>query len=287
MRKNPANVGSSHTCLDRVLAMSALDLSAYLARIGYDGALEPDLATLAGLLAAHMNSIHFENIDVLLGRPIRLDVESLQDKIVRGRRGGYCFEQATLFDAALRALGFKTTLRTARVTLVLAPDKAPRGHMIVIVDLPEGSFVADPGLGGLGCRAPIPLDGAPAVDGDETNHIVFDGRRRMLKVESGERTVDAWFSGLDEDNWVDFEVANHWFSTHPASPMRQRLMLRAITPDGRITVMNRNVTIRANGETASRQLEDRTALRRLLQEVFGFDLPEAEMLCVPSVPEWS
>jgi N-hydroxyarylamine O-acetyltransferase len=267
--------------------MSALDLSAYLARIGYDGPLAPDRATLAALLAAHMNSIHFENIDVLLGRPIRLDLESLQDKIVRGRRGGYCFEQATLFDAALRALGFKTTLRTARVTLVLAPDKAPRGHMIVVVELPEGSFVADPGLGGLGCRAPIPLDGAPAVDGDETNHIVFDGRCRTLKVESGGRTVDAWFSGRDEDNWVDFEVANHWFSTHPASPMRQRLMLRAIMPGGRITVMNRNVTIRANGETSARQLEDRAALRRLLQEVFGFDLPEAETLCVPSVPEWS
>ena len=69
--------------------------------------------------------------------------------------------------------------------------------------------------------------------------------------------------------------------------MRQRLMLRAMTPDGRVTVMNRNVTIRANGETGSRQLVDRTALRRLLQEVFGFDLPEAEILRVPSVPEWS
>jgi len=64
-------------------------------------------------------------------------------------------------------------------------------------------------------------------------------------------------------------------------------MLRAMTPDGRVTVMNRNVTIRAKGETASHQLDDRTALRRLLHEVFGIDLPEAEVLCVPSVPEWS
>jgi arylamine N-acetyltransferase len=63
-----------------------------------------------------------------------------------------------------------------------------------------------------------------------------------------------------------------------ASPMRQRLMLRAMTPVSRVTVMNRNVTIRANGEIGFRQLEDRTALRRLLQEVFGFDLPEAEAL---------
>lgn len=267
--------------------MSAFDLPAYLARIAYCGRLEPDRATLAGLLAAHMASIHFENIDVLLGRPIRLDVEGLQDKIVRGRRGGYCFEQATLFDAALRTLGFNTTLRTARVTLVLAPDKAPRGHMIVVVDLPEGSFIADPGLGGLGCRTPIPLDGTPVEESGETTYIVFDGRRRMLKIESGERTLDAWTSGLDGDNWVDFEVANHWFSTHPASPMRQRLMLRAMTPEGRVTVMNRDVTTRAKGQAGSRKLEDRAALRRLLQEVFAFDLPEVETLCVPSVPEWS
>jgi N-hydroxyarylamine O-acetyltransferase len=266
--------------------MSAFDLTAYLARIRYDGPIGPNQATLAGLLAAHINSIHFENIDVLLGRTIPLDVESLQEKIVRRRRGGYCFEQATLFDAALRALGFKTTLRTARVTLVLAPDKAPRGHMIVVVDLPGGSFIADPGLGGLGCRAPIPLDGTPVEDRGEINQIVFDGRRRLLKITTGERTVDAWISGLDEDNWVDFEVANHWFSTHPASPMRQRLMLRAVTPDGRVTVMNRDVTMRANGQVGARRLEDRKDLRRLLQEVLGFDLPEAEALCVPSLPEW-
>ena len=264
----------------------AFDLDAYLARIGYNSPLAPDRATLAGMLAAHMNAIHFENIDVLLGRPIALDLDSLQDKMVRRRRGGYCFEQATLFDAALRAIGFKTTLRTARVILVLPPDKAPRGHMIVVVDLPEGSFVVDPGLGGLGCRAPVPLDGTPVVDGGESNRIVSDGRTRTLKVESGERKVDAWISGLDDDNWVDFELANHWFSTHPASPMRQRLMLRAMTPHGRVTVMNRDVTIRANGKADVRRLEDRAELRRWLQDVFGFDLPEAESLRAPTIPEW-
>ena len=68
--------------------------------------------------------------------------------------------------------------------------------------------------------------------------------------------------------------------------MRQRLMLRAMTPEGRVTVMNRDVTMRTKGQAGSRNLEDRAALRRLLQEVFAFDLPEAETLRVPSVPEW-
>jgi N-hydroxyarylamine O-acetyltransferase len=143
---------------------AGFDLDLYLSRIGYDGPTKPDLATLSGLLAAHMNAIPFENIDVLLGRPIRLDLESLQKKIVADRRGGYCFEQATLFLAALPALGFEATPRTARVILVLKAGASPRGRMYIVVRLPEGEFVADPGLGGMGCRTPIPLDGTPAQE---------------------------------------------------------------------------------------------------------------------------
>jgi N-hydroxyarylamine O-acetyltransferase len=63
--------------------------------------------------------IAFENFDVLLGRPIRLDLASLQDKLVRRRRGGYCFEQVTLFAAVLERLGFAPVRHTARVIRVV------------------------------------------------------------------------------------------------------------------------------------------------------------------------
>ncbi len=262
------------------------DLGAYFSRVGYDGPKKPDLASLSGLLAAHMNAILFENIDVLLGRPIRLDLEALQRKIVTDRRGGYCFEQATLFLAALRALGFEASARTARVILVLKPEAAPRGHMYITVRLSEGEFVADPGLGGMGCRAPIPLDGTPVREGDEAYSIETDGRRRLLSIESSDRRVDAWIAGLDEDNWIDFEVANHWFSTHPASPMVNRVMLRAMIRGGRLTVMNRDATIRANGEIQRHELADRADLRRLVRDTCGFDCPEIETMRVPSAPDW-
>jgi arylamine N-acetyltransferase len=101
---------------------------------------------------------------------------------------------------------------------MLAPDAAPRGHKILVVRLPEGEFVADPGLGGLSCRAPIPLDGTPARDGDGAYRIETEGRRRLLVVESPERRVEAWIAGFDDDNWADFEVANRWFSTTRIRP---------------------------------------------------------------------
>jgi len=266
---------------------AAFDLDAYLARIGYAGPTKPDHASLSGLLAAHMNAIPFENIDVLLGRPIRLDLEALQKKIVTEKRGGYCFEQGALFLAALSALGFDAAPRTARVILVLKPDASPRGHMVIAVRLPEGEFVADPGLGGLGCRAPIPLDGSAAREGDEVWSIRTEDRRRVLQVESPERRLDVWIAGLDDDNWADFEVANYWYSTHAASPMVSRVMLRTMIPGGRLTVMNKDATRRANGATERFELKDRAALRALVREHCGFDCPEIETMRIPALPDWS
>jgi N-hydroxyarylamine O-acetyltransferase len=81
-----------------------IDLDAYFRRIGYEGSTEPGLATLAALQSCHAGRIPFENLDVLLGRPIRLDPESLQRKVVHEGRGGYCFEHNTLFQHVLRSL---------------------------------------------------------------------------------------------------------------------------------------------------------------------------------------
>jgi len=82
-------------------------------------------------------------------------------------------------------------------------------------------------------------------------------------------------------------MGNHYTATHPDSPFVNRLMLRAVTPDGRISVMNRDVTVRRDGAPAQTStLPDRAALRALLAERFGFDLPEVLQMRVPTIPEW-
>ena len=88
----------------------SLDLGAYLERIGWSGEVAVTLETLSRLIRAHMSSIAFENLDILLGRPVRLDLDAIQDKLVRRRRGGYCFEHAILFAAAIERLGYKPAL---------------------------------------------------------------------------------------------------------------------------------------------------------------------------------
>lgn len=263
------------------------DLNAYLRRIGWSGGTAPTYATLAGILEAHMRAIPYENLDVLLGRPVRLDIESLQNKLVHAHRGGYCFEQVTLFATALESLGFEPVRHSARVLLYVPVHEAPRTHMFLTVSLPEGVFVLDPGLGGMAPRLPVPLTpDSHAINGNERHEMVPVGDRWMLRAHLGEKLVDVWISTLEQDHPIDFELANHYTATHPASPFAHRLMLRALTADGRITILNRTLTIRKSGQAQTLQIADRAHLRALLGEYFNFDLPEVEQLHITEIPEW-
>jgi N-hydroxyarylamine O-acetyltransferase len=265
----------------------SFDLDAYLKRIEWGGSVRQDLATLGALLRAHMMSIPFENLDVLLGRRIRLDLEGLQDKLVRACRGGYCFEHATLFAAALEALGFRPVRHIARVILFAPRSAAGRTHMFLTVPVAEGRYVLDPGFGSLASRVPVPLvEGERAQIGEERHWMARDGADWVLFAQVGAAPVAAWVSTLQEENPVDFEMGSHYTSTHPASSFVQRIMLRALTETGRVTVMNRDVTVWHGAAPQQTQLADRAALRALLVDHFGFDLPEAEQLRVPSIPGW-
>ncbi len=264
-----------------------LDLDAYGARVGLRGVHRVDLDTLAMLLRAHMRAIPFENLDVLLGRGVDLELGALQRKLVTAGRGGYCFEHATLFAAVLEALDFAPVRHSARVVLFTPRTESARLHMFLTVPLPQGTFVVDPGFGSLASEVPVPLVDSRAAPPEDAPHwFVRDGAYWVLRARRDGEVVDCWVTTLEADNRVDFVVANHYVATHPASGFRQRLMLRALTPNGSVSVMNRDVRLREHGSARSDQLADRHALRTLLREHFGFDLPEVETLVVPSIEGW-
>src|SRR5688572_28214968 len=146
------------------------DLVTYLRRIGYPDAPRPDRATLEALHLAHATHIPFENLDILLGRPIRLDLDSLQEKLVRDARGGYCFEHNLLFAAALEAAGFHVTHLGGRVRY-RTHRILPRTHMLLAVDAEGATWIADVGFGVWGLLAPLPL-----VSGLETQQFRWSFR---------------------------------------------------------------------------------------------------------------
>lgn len=261
-----------------------VDLDAYFDRIGYGGSTSPTFDALADVLVAHMRAIPFENLDVLMHRPIRLDIDGLHAKLVKARRGGYCFEHATLLASVLQQLGYSPMAHAGRVLLRAPRTEVARTHMFLTVALDGVRYVIDPGFGGLAPQEPLPLAGH--ASGDATHWMALDRDWWVLRAKSEGRVVDCWASTLEHENAMDFVLANHYTSTHPASPFLNHLMLRALTPDGRVSVMNREVTHVGTAGSRSEQLADRAALRDLLQQHFGFDLPEALSLHVPTLTEW-
>src|SRR4029077_3297684 len=118
-----------------------VDVDAYFARTGYAGPVAPTLPVLNGIVRAHAQAIPFENLDVLLGRPIGLSTDALQRKLVARRRGGYCFEQNGFLLEVLAAIGFEVTPLSARVRFERPPGVIPpRTHLFVRVEIDEQSW---------------------------------------------------------------------------------------------------------------------------------------------------
>ncbi|HZX25147.1 MAG TPA: arylamine N-acetyltransferase, partial [Woeseiaceae bacterium] len=128
-----------------------MHLQPYLDRIGYSGDPVPTLATLSALVRRHALAIPFENLDVQLGRHLTLDPDAAFDKIVRRRRGGWCYEQNGLFGAVLAEIGFGVTRVAGAVMRAGREDISNANHLALLVeteDAPGRRFLADVGFGG-------------------------------------------------------------------------------------------------------------------------------------------
>ncbi|XP_061412128.1 arylamine N-acetyltransferase, pineal gland isozyme NAT-3-like [Lethenteron reissneri] len=152
-----------------------MDVGAYLERICFVGSTAPSVASLRALHRAHVLSVPFETLSIHCGEPITLDLEKIYRKIVKERRGGFCYENNGLFSWLLRQLGFQVTLCSARMLSPFTHRYGPPfQHLMILVKLgatdgqkcpsalPSGErqlerFVVDVGFGN-GMREPLEME---------------------------------------------------------------------------------------------------------------------------------
>jgi N-hydroxyarylamine O-acetyltransferase len=263
------------------VSLSDGDLAAYFQRIGWEGAAAPDRATLAGLVAAHTAAIAFENLDPFLGRPVELAPEALVAKLIRDRRGGYCYEQNGLFRHVLETIGFSVTGLGARV-LWMQPDDAltPRSHMVLLVDLPEGPVIADVGFGGAVLTGVLDLiaDVPQPTPHERFRLLRRDGEWRQQVEVAGEWRTTYRFD-LHPQLAVDYEVINWWTSAHPRSHFTQGLIAARALPGRRLALRNLDYAVHPlGGETQRRRLADPNEVCDVLEEDFAIAVPAREAL---------
>jgi len=258
-------------------SLEPFDLEGYLARIGYAGDRTATLATLAAVHAGHNRSITFENLDPLLRRTVALDLASLQAKLVRGGRGGWCFEQNRLFATALQALGFEVTTLIARVAWNQAPGTITgRTHMLLRVDVGGEPWIADVGFGGQTLTAPIRLvPGIEQATPHEPYRLLEESGRYLMQFNVGGEWLSLYAFDLVPAHPVDYEMSNWYLCTHGASHFLQSLVVARIEPGRRITLRGNELAMHSRSEgTQRRALTTASELRSALEETFRLRLPD-------------
>lgn len=258
-----------------------LDLDAYLARIGYeterDGELAPDLRTLTALHRAHVRAVPFENLDVALGRPVPLDLKSLQAKLVGRRRGGYCYEQNSLFAAALERIGFTVTARGAR-NRSRGAELPPVTHALLVVAVEGEQWLADVGFGWQGPLEPVPLrDGARVEQSGWTFGIVVEDEGiHVLRSLRPQGWADLYAFSPQTLYPGDFTVMNHYSSSHPQSRFLGQVVAQWPGEDERrALVRDRLSTVRTDGVVEERVVPA-DELIAILESRFGIELDDEE-----------
>ncbi len=253
--------------------IAALDLDAYLRRIGYAGERRPSFAALEAMHLAHATTIPFENLDILLGRGVRLDMAALQAKLVAGRRGGYCFEQNLLFAAALERIGFGVARLGARVRY-RAPALMPRTHMTLIVEAGGMRWLCDVGFGAEGLLKPVPFGSGEAARQSAWSYRVVpeEGAWVLQSLREGS-WLDLYAFTMEPQHHVDYVVANHFTSTHSESRFVRTLTAQLATPEARWMLRGMEIVEDRGERVTTRVLSGEEDLLSVLADTFGLHFP--------------
>ncbi len=244
----------------------------YLARIGYSGPSAPTADSLRAIHRAHLLAVPFENLDIALGREIVVDEDAFVRKVVELRRGGFCYELNGAFAALLRALGFRVTLLSARVSREQGGEGPEFDHLTLRVDLEE-PWLADVGFGE-SFLEPLHMEvGREQVDPAGTFRLTQLGARLQLeKMEPAGHWKRQYSFALLPRSLREFAGMCHYHQTSPDSSFtRNRICTRA-APDGRITLSEMKMIVTRNGQREERMLASEEERQTVLQQHFGIRL---------------
>lgn len=257
------------------------DRALYLQRLGFDAPPAPTLETLRQLQLRHTGAFPFENLTTLSGEPVLIDLPSIEQKVLHGGRGGYCYELNNLFLALLQSLGFDARAISGRVVMG-QPEGAwtARTHRLSLVIIDDVRYITDVGFGGMVPTAPLLLDSrAEQLTPHEPYRIDLhvDGFTLRANVASEWRAMYIFDLQRQED--IDFAVGNWYVSTHPESTFAKQLMVARTGEGWRRTLNNGSFAIHRIGrDSERREVTDVQELIGLLGSEFGIRVPEQAQL---------
>ena len=251
-------------------------LQGYLDRIGYRGSPRDDLVTLVELHRRHLLAIPYENLDVQLGRHVGLDVDSIYEKLVPGRRGGWCYEMNGLFAWALEEIGFSVVRMAAGVGRADVGDEATGNHLALLVVL-DGAYLADVGFGD-GLFDPVPMRAGRFSQRGFAFRLeaLADGWWRVHNQPHGGAASFDFRAEPCEQAVLERQCVR--LQTSPESSFRKVAVVQRHVADG-LAVLRGRLLRRLDGRRVDERLiEDRREYERVLRDVFDLEPPQLDTL---------
>jgi N-hydroxyarylamine O-acetyltransferase len=248
-----------------------IDVDRCLERIGYSGPTEPRLYTLRALQMAFLLKVPFENLDIHLGRQINLSSESIYEKIVSRRRGGFCYECNILFFDLLNALGFQVEYLSARMVkgTTIGPEY---DHMVLLVTL-EHEYLVDVG-NGQSCREPLRIDGTNSATSEGyTYRVATHGKDYALYYQQSNAAWKPRFLfTLTPHERAEFSGMCHYHQTSLDSLFTQHRLVTIATVEGRVTLTDMQLSITKGAEKQGSVLNSEGEYSKTLNQYFGIEI---------------
>jgi N-hydroxyarylamine O-acetyltransferase len=251
-----------------------MNLQAYLDRIGFAGVPAVDRASLIEIQRLHHLAIPYENLDVLLRRPVGLDPAAAFEKLVVRRRGGWCYEMNGLLGWALAEIGFNVTRLASGVFRSVSGEASVGNHLVIRVELGGETVLADVGLGD-GPLTPYVVRQGPFLAAGWPCRLeqLEDGWWR-LHNRPGARPPDFDFHLERRDEAVLAEKCA-FLQSDPESIFVQNLICQRFTPDGHVQLLGKVLTKRRLDGASDLELASAAELTDVLRADFDIDEPAA------------
>ncbi|WP_390618398.1 arylamine N-acetyltransferase [Maricurvus nonylphenolicus] len=233
-----------------------------------------DKTFLDNLQSRHIARFSFNNLGVVLGQELPLDLPALFDKIVVKGRGGYCFEHNKLVFHVLQELGFNVRLLVARVVNNRDVDAA-RTHRITLLELDGQQMIVDAGFGAMGPYHPVLLPQGQE-ESDSHYRITEDGNGlfRMQVLKEGDYFTLYTF---DMNTYTDADcLLGHFYShRHPDAAFVNNLVVSRKLAEVTYSLRNAEFHTITASDTLVAPVHDTQRLHILLTEVFELDVDMA------------
>ena len=260
------------------MQLTPAQLDAYFARIGIAAPARPDLEGLRTIHRAHALAFTWEASDAFLTRSEgSIDPQHAFEKMVTGRRGGWCYEMNGLLGAALAAAGFEVTRLCGGVHRALLGEQVVGNHLTLRVQLEDGPWLVECGLGDA-LPAPVPLREGAWQEGFlacSIEHADGDWLRYVNHRHGVAASFDFRPDHSDDATLAAMEV---WMRTDPGSPFTGALAVMRHFPDRVESLVNRTRRTLTAAGLSERELTDEAAFAAELSDLFGLDLPDVPAL---------